>query len=128
MVATLLASFAVVAPMLVLCQDGEAHTAVESVFALCCPLGKIESSAVIRTQAGVGSADDGCAGSCTDTPLLTSIDATAPKSVEPAFEGVPHVPPVALAPCPAHVVSDGDAEYLSEVSSRHLSRYTVRRI
>ncbi len=123
-----LASFALVAPMLVLCQDGDTHRAVESAIALCCSPGKAESSDVIRLQPAVGSTDNGCAGSCTDTPLLTSIDATAPKSFEPASAAVALAPPVTLAPCPAPAFSGQDAELLSAVSSPHLSRSTVLRI
>ncbi len=124
-----LASFALVAPLLVLCQDGGTHRAVESAIALCCSPGETESSDVIRLQAAVRSADNGCAGSCTDTPLLMSIDATAPKSsFEAASAAVALVPPVTLAPCPAPVFSGEDTEFLSVVSSPHLRRSTVLRI
>jgi hypothetical protein len=127
-VALHVASFAFAAPMMVLCEDGDNHRAVESAIALCCSPGKAASSDVIRVQPAAEPADNGCAGSCTDTPLLTSVDATAPKSVEPASAAVALLLPVALAPCPDPVFSGQDAELLSEVSSPHLSRSTVLRI
>lgn len=123
-----LVAFALIGPALVLCQDGNNHRAVESAIARCCSPQKVESSNVIRPQPAAESPDNGCTGSCTDTPLLASIDATAPRSVESAPAAVALVPPVTPAPGPAPVYLGEDAELLSEVSSPHLSRSTVLRI
>ena len=122
------ASFALAAPMLVLCQDGSDHKAVESAIALCCSAGKAQSSDVTHRQTSARAADSGCAVSCIDTPLLTGTDAIAPKSVEPVSVAVALVPPVTPAPCPARVFSGEDAEFVTAVSSPHLSRSTVLRI
>ena len=123
-----LVSFALLAPMLVLCQDGGDHRAVESAISLCCSAGKAESSDGVQPRASAGSADNNCAASCTDTPLLTIIDAIAPKSLEPASVAVAPVPAVTPASCPAPVFSGEDARFVSAVSSPHLSRSTVLRI
>lgn len=121
-----LVGFALIGPALVLCQDGDNHRAVESAIAPCCSPQKAGN--VIRPQPAAESPDNGCTGSCTDTPLLASIDATTARSVESAPAAVALVPPVTPAPCPAPVYSGEDAELLSEVSSPHLSRSTVLRI
>lgn len=123
-----LASVALVAPMLVLCRDGGDHRAVELATALCCSPGKAESGDVVQPQASAGSADNSCAATCTDTPLVTSFDTAPPRCVEPAFAAVAPVPPVTLDPCPAPVFSGQDAGFVSAVSSPHLRRSTVLRI
>jgi hypothetical protein len=123
-----LVAFALIGPAFVLCQDGNNHRAVESAIAPCCSPPKVESRKVILPQPAAESPDNGCKGSCTDTPLLASIDSTAPRSVESAPAAVAVVPPVTPGPCPAPEFSGEDAELLSEVSSPHLSRSTVLRI
>ena len=123
-----LASFALVAPMFVLCQDGSNHTAVESAIALCCAPGNAESGDVPDPRTSAGIAEDDCAGPCIDTPLLTSTDATSPRCVASASRAVALVPPVALARCPAPVFADIDAGLPSAVSYLNLSRSTVLRI
>lgn len=127
-VAFQLASLALGAPMWVLCQDGDNHRAVESAIALCCSPGTVESSDDTHPSASGAIEDDNCAGSCIDTPLLTSIDAIAPKLVDPDSVAVTLARPVTLAPCPAPVFSGEDAGFVLDVSSPHLSRSTVLRI
>lgn len=123
-----LAAFGLVAPMLVVCEDGERHRAIESVISLCCPQGRGDSSDALPPQAPAGTAVKGCAECCTDTPLLTSIDVTATKLAGPASEADALVPPVRLARCPAPVFSGETAGLLPAPSSPHLTRSTVLRI
>ena len=119
---------ALIAPMLVLCDDGQRHTAVESAISLCCPQGSPDSIAAIRLQATAGTAENPCAGSCTDTPLLTNIDATSPKSGTQASDPDTSTPPLSLAPRLAPVFAGNDAGFHTALSAQHLSRPTVLRI
>ena len=122
------AAFGLIAPMLVFCEDGDRHRAIESAISLCCTQGTVETSDAIQTQASAGAAANGCVGSCTDTPLLTSIDATSRRSVAPASVAVALAAPVALAPCPAPVFSSEGAVFVFALWSPHLNRSTVLRI
>ncbi len=123
-----LVTVALIAPMLVLCEDGQRHTAVESAISLCCSQGSADSIAAIRLEAAAGTAENRCAGSCTDTPLLTNIDATSPKSVTQASDPDTSTPPVSLAPPLAPVFAGNDAWFRTALPAQHLSRPTVLRI
>ena len=123
-----LVTVALLAPMLVLCEDGQRHTAVESAISLCCPQASADSNAPNRPQATAGTAENACAGSCTDTPLLTNIDAASPKSVTQASHPDNSAPPVLLAPHFAPVFAGNDAGFRSALSAQRLSRPTVLRI
>ena len=123
-----LAAFALIGPMLVLCDDGDRHRTVESAMSLCCALGQAGSSDEIQPRVTPAEPGIRCADSCTDTPLLTSIDATSTKTVAQASETAALVLTFVLAPCLAPASAGQDAAFLPALSPPHLSRSTVLRI
>lgn len=95
---------------------------------LCCPPGQTESSDATRSLAAPLNSGNDCAGSCTDTPLLTSVDVTATKNVAQACGAAALVPPSVVGVCSAPVVVGRDGASLLALSPPHLSRSTVLRI
>ena len=83
-----LAVLALVAPMLVLCNDGDSHATVESAFSLCCAPNADEPGATHAAVENWGVANNGCAGSCTDTPLMMSLGAATASRIAQAGDAI----------------------------------------
>jgi hypothetical protein len=113
--------------MLVLCEDGEHHAAVESVIALCCSDRHADASDA-RPSKGAGAAANDCSGSCTDTPLLTSIAATFPKSVAPVDGPSALSQSFLVAVAPLCATTEQDAGFSGSRPPPHLVRSTVLRV
>jgi hypothetical protein len=66
--------------MLMLCHGADGHSEIESISASCCQPATESPDASVPESTVAKSA--GCADSCSDTPLLTSVDRpTPPRSV-----------------------------------------------
>jgi hypothetical protein len=125
-----LAVFAAVAPMLVLCNDGDRHATVESAFSLCCAPNTDEGGPIRAAVENWDVANNGCAGSCTDTPLMLSLDAATALRIARACDAVAvaAVLPFALAfnPAPARASQEPGAR--SVFSPSDSGRSAVLRI
>ena len=120
-----LAMFAVVTPMLVLCEEGNRHAVVESPMSLCCQEGVAGPSGANRAPSTREVTANGCAGSCTDTSFLDDIDLFSPRNIAQDLQAVAMAPPVAPAACPAPAFAHRDVSSSPDLSSPHLSRSTV---
>ena len=120
-----LAVFALVAPMLVLCEDGDRHAAVESVMSHCCHEGAAGLSDANRAAETQGTAGDGCAGFCTDTPFLTGIDLISPRNIAQGFESLAVLQLIGFAPNPAPLFARRDVHCRRALSPPAFGRSTV---
>jgi hypothetical protein len=123
-----LAAIALVAPMLVLCEDGEHHAAVESVTALCCSDRHADVSDAPRPSKSAGAGANDCSGSCTDTPLLTSIAATFPKGIARADGAAALSRSLVVASAPLALPAEAGSRFSGSLPPPHLVRSTVLRV
>ncbi len=121
-------AFGLIAPTLVLCEDGAGHRAIEPAISLCCRQGQAESSEATPPRTPAAIADEGCANSCKDTSLFTGVDATVPKSLGPPSVAVALIPAVTPPPSPAPGFMAKHAAYVSAPCALRLHRSTVLRI
>lgn len=128
MAALCLGLFALVAPMLVLCEDGAGHAAIESAISLCCPQGWDAQANAHRAPESRGATGNDCGGSCTDTPFLMSIDACPSRSADQVTDATVMLPVVELASCPRPSLSGFELNCGPTLSPPNLSRLTVLRI
>ena len=120
-----LTAFALVAPMLVLCEDGDRHAAVESVMSHCCHEGAAGLSDANGVAEARGTAGDGCEGSCTDTPFLTDIDLISPRELGQGIEALAVPQVVVLVPSAAPSFARGDVGCWRALSPPPSGRSTV---
>jgi len=120
-----LALFALVAPMLVVCEDGNRHAAVESALLPCCDLVPAGPGGTDRASQNRGMAENGCEGSCTYTLVLAGIDVPSTRSVAQGLEVLAVTPAVAPAPYPDPAFASTDEDGRPVSPSPHLGRSTV---
>ena len=120
--------FALIAPMMVFCEDGAHHAAVESVMSHCCREGAAAPGGVNRPLDTRGGAENGCGGSCTDTPFLTDIILASQRNISQGFETLAGVCPLLPAPSPIPSFTHRDVDCRSVLSPPGFGRSTVLQI
>lgn len=126
-VVSYLALFAVVAPLLVLCEEGNRHATIELAISFCCQRATGVaggSSHVAEPRLAEGRA---CADSCVDTPYLTGTDVVATGQMAHARHAVTVDLPVVPAVVP-QLPSPRDAAWWSPTVRADLRTTTVLRI
>ena len=121
-------AIALVAPMLVLCEDGDGHSAVESAIALCCSQRQSDAGDANRPPTIERAGGDGCSGSCTDTPLLSGIAATSTKGVAQLDDAAAVASTPEASAAPRFMLAEKATGFSASLPSPHLGRSAVLRI
>jgi hypothetical protein len=114
--------------MLVFCEDEGSHSAVESAIAICCSQRQADLGDARRPQANEGARTNDCSGSCTDTPLLSSVAATSREDAGQVDEVAALALTLGFAAAPPFMLAEKDKACSGSLPSPHLRRATVLRI